>query len=155
TDRIPGWYPSILFVQGIDGQIEVLVSFNPLSPVIIAYSPRISSRTFPRILQSEIADNALEALAPFLGLPGDWVNRHRRSIEELVAGTLETKWAAREVRGDVTVGITPERIAPVEIRVESDRYTLQAWAAVHLGSDERHPEIGVHIGRMTSPIKGW
>ncbi|HCP07046.1 MAG TPA: hypothetical protein DIT24_01160, partial [Synergistaceae bacterium] len=135
--------------------IEVLVSFNPLSPVIIAYSPRISSRTFPRILQSEIADNALEALAPFLGLPGDWVNRHRRSIEELVAGTLETKWAAREVRGDVTVGITPERIAPVEIRVESDRYTLQAWAAVHLGSDERHPEIGVHIGRMTSPIKGW
>ena len=155
TDRIPGWYPSILFVQGIEGEIEVLVSFNPLSPVIIAYSPRISSRTFPRILQSEIADNALEALAPFLGLPGDWVNRHRRSIEELVAGTLETKWAAREVRGDVTVGITPERIAPVEIRVESDRYTLQAWAAVHLGSDERHPEIGVHIGRMTSPIKGW
>jgi len=155
TDRIPGWYPFILFVQGIDGEIEVLVSFNPLSPVIIAYSPRISSRTFPRILQTEIADNALEALAPFLGLPGDWVDRHRRSIEELVAGTLETKWAAREVRGDVTVGITPERIAPVEIRVESDRYTLQAWAAVHLGSDERHPEIGVHIGRMTSPIKGW
>jgi len=37
----------------------------------------------------------------------------------MVAGTLETKWAAREVRGEVTVDIIPERIAPVDIRVES------------------------------------
>nr|HPK43341.1 hypothetical protein [Synergistales bacterium] len=98
---------------------------------------------------------ALEALAPFIGLPGEWVDRHRGPIEAMVAGNLETKWAAREVRGEVTVDITPERIAPVDIRVESDRYTLQAWAAVSLGSDERHPEIGVHLGRMASPVQGW
>ena len=155
TGRVPGWYPSILFVRGKEGEIEVLVSFRALSPVIIAYSPRISSRTLPRILQTEITDNALEALAPFIGLPGEWVDRHRGPIEEMVAGTLETKWAAREVRGEVTVGITPERIAPVDIRVESDRYTLQAWAAVSLGSDERHPEIGIHLGRMASLGKNW
>ena len=155
TEAVPGWNPSTLFVQGKEGGIEVHISFSALPPVIIAYSPRISSRTLPRILQTEITDNALESLAPFIGLPGEWFERHKAAIEAMVAGTLETKWAAREVRGEVTVDIIPERIAPVDIRVESDRYTLQAWAAVSLGSDERHPEIGVHLGRMVSPVQGW
>lgn len=155
SERVPGWSPSLLFLQRNDGGLSVSVRFHALPPVVIAYTPRISSRTLPRILQSEITDDALEVLAPFIGLPGDWFVLHERVIEGMVAEALESKWATRDMMGRVSVGITPERIAPVEIKVESDRYTLQAWAAVHLGSDERHPEINVHIGRMTSPIRGW
>ena len=90
TEAVPGWRPSILFVQGKESAIEAHISFSPLPPVIIAYSPRISSRTLPRILQTEITDNALEALAPFIGLPGEWVDRHKAAIEAMVAGNLET-----------------------------------------------------------------
>ncbi len=155
SERVPGWSPSLLFLQRNDGGLSVSVRFHALPPVVVAYSPRISSRTLPRILQSEITDDALEVLAPFIGLPGEWFTLHEKAIEGLVAEALESKWATREMRGRVSVGITPERIAPVDIKVESERYNLQAWAAVHMGSDERYPEIGIHLGRRTAPLRGW
>lgn len=154
-ERVPGWSPSLIFMQALDGSLEVAVSFQALPPVVVAYSPRISSRTLPRILQSEVADNALEVLAPFIGLPGAWVSRHEDRIEDMAASALEGKWASRDIKGKVTVGITPERIAPVEVKVESEIYTLQAWAAISIGSDERHPELGVHFGRKTKPFRDW
>lgn len=155
SERVPGWSPSFLFLQRNDGGLSVSVRFHALPPVVVAYTPRISSRTLPKILQSEITDDALEVLAPFIGLPGEWFILHETAIESMIAEALESKWATREMRGRVTVGIIPERIAPVDIRVESERYTLQAWAAVHMRSDERYPEIGIHLGRMTTPLKGW
>ena len=155
SERVPGWSPSLLFLQRNDGGLSVSVRFHALPPVVIAYTPRISSRTLPRILQSEITDDALEVLAPFIGLPGDWFVLHERVIEGMVAEALESKWATRDMMGRVSVGITPERIAPVEIKVESERYNFQAWAAIHLGSDERYPEIGIHLGRRTAPFRGW
>ena len=155
SERVPGWSPSLLFLQRNDGGLSVSVRFHALPPVVIAYTPRISSRPLPRILQSEITDDALEVLAPFIGLPGDWFVLHERVIEGMVAEALESKWATRDMMGRVSVGITPERIAPVEIKVESERYNFQAWAAIHLGSDERYPEIGIHLGRRTAPFRGW
>ncbi|MDI9393426.1 MAG: hypothetical protein QM449_09230, partial [Synergistota bacterium] len=122
SERVPGWSPSLLFLQRNDGGLSVSVRFHALPPVVIAYTPRISSRTLPRILQSEITDDALEVLAPFIGLPGDWFVLHERVIEGMVAEALESKWATRDMMGRVSVGITPERIAPVEIKVESERY---------------------------------
>ncbi len=154
-ERVPGWFPSLIFMQAPNGSLEVAVSFQALPPVVVAYSPRISSRTLPRVLQSEVVDNALEVLSPFIGLPGAWVSHHEDRIEEMVASALERRWASRDIKGKVTVGITPERIAPVDIKVESGRYTLQAWAAIHMGSDERYPEIGIHLGRRTAPLRGW
>ncbi|MDO9508508.1 MAG: hypothetical protein Q7I97_04080 [Thermovirgaceae bacterium] len=155
AERLPGWSPSFIFMQARDGSLEVSVRFHPLPPVVVAYSPRISSRTLPRILQAEISDDALEVLSSFIGLPGAWVSRHERAIEEMAGASLESKWASREMRGRVTVGITPDRVAPVDIRVESERYTLLGWAAVSIDSDARHPEIGIHLGRKTAPFPGW
>jgi len=155
SGRIPGWSPSFLFRQSRDGTLELSVSFQAMHPVIVAYSPRIRSGTLPRILQSEISDDALETFSSFIGLPSEWVRRHAVTIEKLAAGSLESKWAARETRGKVIVAITPDRVAPVDIRVESDRYTLKGWVAASIGSDERHPELGVFLGRRTSPFKGW
>lgn len=153
--RVPGWSPSLIFMQDRDGDLEVEVSFQALPPVVLAYSPSIRSRTLPRMLQSEVTDDALEVLSPYIGLPGAWVARHESAIEKIVADSLESKWATREMRGRVSVGITPERIAPVDVRVESERYTLQAWGAISVGSDERHPEIGIHFGRKTLPFPKW
>lgn len=155
SERLPGWSPSFLFMQMPDDSLEVAVRFQALHPVVVAYSPRISSRTLPRILQAGIYDDALEVLSPFIGLPREWVRQHESRIEEMVAASLETKWASKEMEGRVTVGITSERIAPVDIRVESEKYTLQAWAAVAIDSDERHPELGIHLGRKTLPFPKW
>ena len=155
SERLPGWTPSFLFRQLKDGSLELHVRFNPLPPLVAAYSPRIRSGTLPRLLQSEISDEALEVLSSFIGLPGEWVRRHGKAIEKMTGEALESKWAAREMREKVSVTITPARVAPVDIRVESDRYTLKGWVAASVGSDERHPEIGVFLGRRTAPFPKW
>ena len=147
SERLPGWSPSFIFRQSKDGSMGLEASFHPLPPVVVAYSPRIRSGSLPRLLQAEISDGALEVLSSYVGLPTPWVKRHSMAIERLAALSLESRWAARDIRGKVDVSITPDRVAPVDVRVESDRYTLKGWVAASLGSEERHPELGIFLGR--------
>ncbi|HDQ93233.1 MAG TPA: hypothetical protein ENN89_03830, partial [Synergistetes bacterium] len=133
SERLPGWSPSFIFRQRKDGSMGLEASFNPIPPVVVAYSPRIRSGSLPRLLQAEISDGALEVLSSYVGLPTPWVKRHSKEIERLAALSLESRWAARDIRGKVDVSITPDRVAPVDVRVESDRYTLKGWVAASLG----------------------
>ena len=154
SERLPGWSPSFIFRQNKDGTMGLEASFHPLPPVVVAYSPRIRSGSLPRLLQAEISDGALEVLSSYVGLPTPWVKRHSRAIERLAALSLESRWAARDIRGKVDVSITPDRVAPVDVRVESDRYTLRGWVAASLGSEERHPELGIFLGRRLEIPQG-
>ncbi|MDN5335505.1 MAG: hypothetical protein PWR02_531 [Synergistales bacterium] len=152
--NLPGWKPSYVFSsRGEKGALEM--AFTPREPVVIAFSPRLSSRTLPLVLQSKLYEETLDVTSQVVGLPAAWVTRHEKSIEAYIAASLEERWAARELEGKVEVNIRPDRIAPVDVQVESSRYTLQAWLGVYAGSDERHPEAGIHAGRIIQPFSGW
>jgi uncharacterized membrane protein len=152
--RLPGWRPSFLFSRQEDlGVLEI--TFTPKEPVVIAFSPRLSSRSLPLVLQSKLQEETLDVTSRLVGLPALWVERHKERIEAYVEASLEEKWAAREMEGKVDVDIRPDKIAPVDVDVESTRYTLQAWLGVYVGSDERYPEVGIHAGRRMTPFPGW
>jgi len=154
NDRLPGWNPSYVFSsEGGKGVLEI--AFTPQEPVVIAFSPRLSSRTLPLALQSKLHEETLEVTSQIIGLPTAWVAKHKNSIEDYIAVSLEGKWAARELKGRVEVNIKPGRIAPVDVSVESSEYTLQVWMGVYAGSDERYPEVGIHAGRIMQPFSGW
>jgi hypothetical protein len=154
NDRLPGWNPSYVFSsEGGKGVLEI--AFTPQEPVVIAFSPRLSSRTLPLALQSKLHEETLEVTSQIIGLPTAWVAKHKNSIEDYIAVSLEGKWAARELKGRVEVNIKPGRIAPVDVSVESSEYTLQIWMGVYAGSDERYPEVGIHAGRIMQPFSGW
>ncbi|KUK99722.1 MAG: Uncharacterized protein XE12_1577, partial [Synergistales bacterium 54_9] len=154
AESLPGWKPSYVFSSD-EGKSVLEMAFTPQEPVVIAFSPRLSSRTLPLALQSKLHEETLEVTSQLIGLPADWVARHKNRIEDYVADSLEERWAARELKGRVEVNIRPDRIAPVDVQVESSMYTLQAWLGVYAGSDERHPEAGIHAGRIIQPFSGW
>jgi len=154
AESLPGWKPSYVFSSD-EGKSVLEMAFTPQEPVVIAFSPRLSSRTLPLALQSKLHEETLEVTSQVIGLPAAWVARHKNRIEDYVAASLEERWAARELKGRVEVNIRPDRIAPVDVQVESSMYTLQAWLGVYAGSDERHPEAGIHAGRIIQPFSGW
>lgn len=154
SERIPGWRPSFVFSSGENRNI-LEVGFTPREPVVVAFSPRLSSRSLPLVLQSKLQEETLDVTADIIGLPAAWIERHKNQVEGFVAASLEQKWAARELEGKVKVDIGAGRIAPVDVEVESTRYTLQAWLAVYLASDARYPEVGIHAGRRMTPFSGW
>ncbi len=154
SERLGGWKPSLVFFRDkVKGVLEI--TFTPEEPVVVAFSPRLSSRSLPLVLQTELQEETLDVTSRIVGLPAFWVKRHKERIETYVATSLEEKWAARELEGEVEVNIRPDRIAPVDVDVESTRYILQAWLGVHVGSDERYPEVGIHAGRRMIPFSGW
>ncbi|MFP4481743.1 MAG: hypothetical protein ACLFN0_02990 [Thermovirgaceae bacterium] len=154
TERLPGWKPSFVYSQR-DGAGVLEISFTPDEPVVVAFSPRLSSRSLPLVLQTKLQEETLDVTSGIVGLPAVWVERHKERIQTYVATSLEEKWAARELEGKVEVNIRADRIAPVDVEVESTRYILQAWLGVYIGSDERYPEVGVHAGRRMTPFSGW
>jgi len=151
---LPGWKPSFVFSRS-EGNGLLEIGFTPEEPVVIAFSPRLSSRSLPLILQSKLEDETLEVTSEIVGLPSAWIGRHKEIVEAYVASSLERRWAAEEMRGKVEVAIQPDRIAPVDVVVESDRYTLRAWLGVYAGADDRYPELGIHAGRRMQPFSGW
>jgi hypothetical protein len=151
---LPGWKPSFVISRS-EGNGLLEIGFTPEDPVVIAFSPRLSSRSLPLILQSKLEDETLEVTSEIVGLPGAWIGRHKEAVETYVASSLENRWAAEEMRGKVDVDIQPDRIAPVDVDVESDRYTLRAWLGVYAGADDRYPELGVYAGRRLQPFSGW
>ncbi len=153
---IPGWTPIATWETDESPDKDTCrISFYPQEPLLLAFSPKMESRTLPLILQTEIQEQTLEVTAPFIGLPLAWVEKHKMEIEIHLSSVLEKKWSAREVQGKVEFDIKPDKISPLNVRVESPRYTIRGWLAAPVGSGERYSEMGIHMGRKSMPFTGW
>lgn len=154
SPRLPGWSPSILV--RLQGEETVLrISFAPRPPLVLAVVPKVSSGTLPVMLQSDLNENILRALAPVAGLPIEWAEFNKKRVEDLASDSLRQTRIVDNTRSAVRVIFNPGQLAAAEASVESPRYSLRAWVAAYAGSDTRYPEIGLHMGRKFLPFSGW
>jgi len=152
--NLPGWNGMLVFTQ--EGGIPVLeVSFSPKEPVVVAFKTSFTSLSLPNVLQADLEEEALEVLSTYVGLPVEWVSKHKKAISRKVALDLEDKWQARKLKGKVEVNLTPQTVSTLKVNVESQKYVLRAWLATYIGAEGRPPEVGVHFGRRTVPISGF
>ena len=101
------------------------------------------------MLQSDLNENILRALAPVAGLPIEWAEFNKKRVEDLASDSLRQTRIVDNTRSAVRVTFNPGQLAAAEASVESPRYSLRAWVAAYAGSDTRYPEIGLHMGRKS------
>ena len=151
---LPGWRPSLLVRLDKEGAV-LRVSFAPRPPLVLAVVPRVSSGTLPVMLQSDLNENILRALAPLVGLPIEWADFNKKRVEALAADSLKQARIVENTRSRVRVAFNPGQLAATEAEVESPKYSLRAWVAAYAGSEAKYPEIGLHMGRKFLPFSGW
>lgn len=147
--ELPGWGLAPL-VQLSGDRAELRVQLSPLPPLVLALNPSLRSSSLPLMLRKDLSESLLKYLAPLNGLPVAWVRRHQTEAERWAGAILRERNTVQNSRATVTVRLKPEEIAPVDVRVESRTYALQAWVAAYAGSDALYPEVGLHLGRRAS-----
>jgi len=147
--ELPGWELAPL-VQLSGGQAELRVRLLPSPPLVLALAPSLRSTSLPLMLKKDLTEALLKNLAPIHGLPVAWVRHHQEEAERWAGDILEDRNTVQNTRASVAVRMKPKEIAPVDVRVESRTYVLQAWMAAYAGSDALYPEVGIHLGRRAS-----
>lgn len=151
---LPGWDSSLL-VRVEEERRILRVSFVPRPPFVLAVVPRVRSATLPVMLQSDLNETILKALASVVGLPIEWVAFHKKKVEGLASGALEGTNIVGNSRSSVKVDFHPAQVAAADASVDSPKYSIRAWVAAYAGSDTKYPEIGLHFGRKFLPFSGW
>lgn len=155
-EHVPGWDISILVELAEGANSPVLrISFVPEQPLVLAVTPSVQSGSLPVAFQTDLKDNLQSGLFPVIGLPVNWVDYHKRDIEILAEQSLADRNIIENSKAKVDVSFRPSQISRADARVESSRYTIQAWAAAYGGTDDRYPELGLHVGRKALPMSGW
>ncbi len=147
--EFPGW-GLVPLVQLSGDRAELRVRLSPLPPLVLALDPSLRSSSLPLMLRKDLSESLLKYLAPLNGLPVAWVQRHQAEAERWAGDILRERNTVQNSRATVTVRLKPQEIAPVDVRVESRTYVLQAWVAAYAGSDALYPEVGLHLGRRAS-----
>jgi len=151
---LAGWTTGVVVKLKRDVNIlEVL--FSPEPPLVLAFDPLVDSTTIPYVFRSELRKSLLRDLSSFTGLPVVWLQSHKAEFEKLAAAKLSERNTVQNARASVDVDALPDQISQIQATVESGRYSLSAWLAVYIGADERYPEFGLHLGRITQPFSGW
>ena len=153
-ERLPGWEPHLL-VKAEEKAVSLEVSFSPSPPLVLFVEPRIFSRSLPVFLVSGLREDVIETLSPIVGMPLEWVSLHAGEVEAWAKKSLEEERIISEARGVADVRFKPERLSRLEAEVESSRYAVWVWAAAYAGTDDRYPEVGLHLGRKAQPFSGW
>ncbi|WP_024821753.1 hypothetical protein [Aminobacterium mobile] len=154
--RLPGWDVSLqVQIDSEGGGATLNVAFLPQQPLVLAITPTVQSSSLPVAFQSDLKDNLQSGLFPVIGLPVQWVDVHKKEVEELARQSLAGRNIVENSKAQVDVAFKPSQIAKADAVVESPRFTIQAWAAAYGGTDDRYPELGLHVGRKALPLSGW
>lgn len=154
--RAPGWDIAVFVELPANAKSNILkVSFLPQQPFVLAVTPSVQSGSLPVAFQSDLKDNLQSGLFPIVGLPVEWVSHHKNDIEKLAEKALEDRNIVVNSKAKVSVDFRPAQISRADALVESSRFTVQAWAAAYGGTDDKYPEVGLHIGRKSLPVSGW
>jgi len=156
--RLPGWDFSLLArlgsVGGEENSSALQVSFHPKQPLILAVTPSIFSSTLPVMFQSDLMAKLIPGMSPIIGLPVEWVDKHRGDVELLAQEFLEDRNAVSNTRSKVEVAFVPGQVSKVDAAVNSERFIFQVWFAAYAGVKERYPEAGILAGWNTKQMTG-
>lgn len=151
--RLPGWDFSVRAI--LEGAEAALVlSFRPRQPLVLAVTPSLYSTTMPAMFQSDLEAKLLPGLSPLIGLPVEWVARHREGVEALARNFLEDRNSVSNLRARVAVSFVPGAISKMDARVDSDRFLFHVWVAAYAGLEGRYPEAGLFLGWNTAHLTG-
>lgn len=151
---LPGWEPSLVVIPFEDGT-KMSVSFTPVMPLVIAVTPTLTSNSLPTLLNTELKEDLLEGFAPFIGIPVGWAKLHSKDFNGWTEEFLAEKRLVRQTRAAAKANFKAAQVSHVDIRVESSKYTINAWAAVYAGTSDRSAEAGVHLGRKVQIFPHW
>lgn len=151
---LPGW-DAVPLVRLREGGAQLQVQLVPRPPLVLALVPRLRSTTLPLMLRKDLHEKLLLDLSSLAGLPVPWVERHREEVQKWAEDVLSERNTVRNARARVDVTFVPGTLAPLDVRVESGKYTIAAWAAAYAGTDDRYGEIGLRLGRRAQPWSGW
>lgn len=162
---LPGWSITILAriatpLPGKDAgerneRCLLQAAFSPEQPLVLAVVPRVYSSSLPVVLRSDLNEALLKGMSPIIGIPVLWAKKHASDIERMAEFGLSDRNTVVNSRAKVHADFVPEQISRIDADVESRRYILRAWAATYLGTDDRYPEFGLHVGRKALPWSGW
>jgi len=157
--RLPGWDVSLLarIESGFNGyeSSSLQVSFHPRQPLVLAITPSIFSSTLPVMLQSDLKARLIPGLSPIIGLPVEWVDKHRGEVELLAQEFLEDRNTVSYTRSNVEIAFMPGQVSRIDAAVNSERFTFQIWFAIYSGIRGRHPEAGILTGLNTRQWTGF
>ena len=147
-ELMPGWRTSIR-VQLAGTNAELEMSFYPQPPLMLALSLETLSSTVPQLLADKMSDKTLEYLSPLTGFPVSWLKHHQKQLLSwLSSKQLENNWLyALRAKAENTINL--KTVTKVTSQIDSTKYSLRGWVAVHAGSDARL-QAGIHLGHFFS-----
>lgn len=153
AERLPGWDFSVqIALEPEEGLVTL--NFRPRPPLVLAISPSLYSRTMPAMFQSDLEAKLIPGLSPLIGLPVEWVARHRSDVESMARLFLEDRHSVENMRAEVEVAFVPGPVSRLDARVDSDRFYFQVWVAAYAGLEGHYPEAGIFFGWNTAHLTG-
>ena len=151
--RTPGWDFSLQVAFSPTGG-TLTISFRPGTPLVLAVTPSIYSRTIPVMLQSDLQAKLVTAFSPLVGLPVSWVAHHRADAERMAQEVLEERHSVENMRAQAEATFVAAPVAKLDARVDSDRFLFQVWVSAYAGLEDRYPEAGAFFGWNTANLTG-
>lgn len=152
--RLAGWDSDLLIK--VDSSNAILqLGFTPRPPLILALDPVIDSSSLPIILQNRLKESILTSQSGLIGLPVFWAEQHKQKIEEEIITFLLQRNTVQRAKAKVDVKFSPDQISRMNAGVESSKYSLYAWFAAYVGTDDRYGELGIHLGRRAQLFPWW
>ena len=152
--RLPGWRATREVRPSEEGTLLVL-HLRPEPPLMLALTPRISSSSLPTLLHSELREDLLRGYSSFVGVPVPYFRKHQKEAEAWGGDLLQGSNLVQKALATPEVKVKGDQIATVDVRLESRRYTVWAWAAAYSGTGDRSTEVGLHVGRRVQILPRW
>ncbi len=153
--RLPGWEPSLMVLNSNERPV-VEIRLRPDEPFVLAVEPHLDSSSLPvTLIRTDIQEDIFRLTRRVAGIPVPWLELHRRDFENWVVAGLAERQLVEHVKGTVRVEVSPARITKARVNLESRRYAIRGWIAAYAGTEDRYPELGLHLGRRVQPWSGW
>ena len=154
THILPGWRTS--FVVFSKAELPTLeVTFSPEMPVILAFNSSFISNSLPTLLQGDVKQDLMKEFSLFIGLPVLWVQLHSKEINNWAENFLQTRGIVEKTASFSKVEFKAAPLSQMNVKLESRRYSIGAWASVYAGTKEKSAEFGVHLGKRVEVIPNW
>lgn len=152
---LPGWEPSLM-VRNSGGEPVIEIRLTPGEPFVLAVEPHLDSSSLPvTLIRTDIQEDIFVLTQKVAGVPVPWLEKHREDFERWVASDLSGRQLAEKACATVRVDLSPARITKARVNLESRRYVIWGWIAAYAGTEDRYPEMGLHLGRRVQPWSGW
>lgn len=130
----------------VDHETKVLVDIYPLLPVVRTNDLSMRSDTLPNAALLTQRQDMQAAVDMFVGVPVDFVKRHREAIQSLLERRIDDKDVSKSWGVHTKVTITPGERMGVMSRSDSDKYMVRFEGRADVGhSDSKARDNGIMV----------